>query len=378
MAPVVKELAKRRREFSVKVCVTAQHRQMLDEVLKIFAIKPEFDLNIMQDGQDLFHVTSAALGRMKDVLLKVRPDLVLVHGDTTTTFAASLAAFYLKIPVGHVEAGLRTYDRTQPFPEEANRLLADDLCELYFAPTSTAKSALQKENLDPKRIFVTGNTVIDALQDVLALNRHFKNPLLKKLSSNVSRLPSTGVVLLTAHRRENFGKPFEGIFKSIARLAGEYPGITFVYPVHLNPNVQGPAKRYLSGRKNIQLLPPLNYADLAGLMKLSQFVITDSGGIQEEAPSLGKPVLVLREVTERPEAVKAGTVKVIGTDGQKVYRGIRRLIDDKKAGEKMSRAVNPYGDGRAAFRTVEAIRYYFGFRKDKPADFIPKKLFCSY
>lgn len=362
MAPVVKQLKLRSSEFIVKVCVTAQHRQMLDEVLKIFAIKPDYDLNIMQDAQDLFHITASALTRMGKVLENESPDMVLVHGDTTTTFAATLAAFYLRIPVGHVEAGLRTYDKSQPFPEEANRVLSDALCAVYFAPTSTAKKALLAEKLDRKNIFVTGNTVIDALKDVLSKNRRFSNPALAGLRSK-------RVILVTAHRRESFGKPLASVFRALARIAREYPSYTIAYPVHLNPNVQVPAKKILGGLKNVALLPPLDYSDLAKLMKLSRFVVTDSGGLQEEAPSLGKPVLVLRNATERPEAVRAGTVRMAGTDEKKVYSEVRKLIEDKAEYRRMARAVNPYGDGRAAERTVEALRYYFGFRNSRPADF---------
>ena len=374
MAPVVKELRSRNKEFITKVCVTAQHRQMLDEVLDIFKIRPEYDLNIMQDGQDLYHITATVLTRMKDVLVKEKPDMVLVHGDTTTSFAATLAAFYLKIPVGHVEAGLRSYDKTQPFPEEANRLLTDALCDLYFAPTSTSKRALLKENIAAKKIFITGNTVIDALYDVLSKQLPFENVVLKKLFPAVYGLRSTDdVILVTAHRRENFGKPLEGIFQVLAKIAREYPNFKIIYPVHLNPNVQKPAYKILGKIKNIILLPPVNYSDLAKLMKLSYLVVTDSGGLQEEAPSLAKPVLVLREVTERPEAVVSGTVKIVGTNGNKVYKEIKNLIDDKKAHAMMSHSVNPYGDGKAAFRTIEAMRYYFGFRKDKLTDFKPLK-----
>jgi UDP-N-acetylglucosamine 2-epimerase (non-hydrolysing) len=366
MAPLVKEFQRHRSEFTTCVCVTAQHRQMLDEVLKIFAITPDYDLNIMQEGQTLFHITSAALCRMEAVLKEEKPDLVLVHGDTTTTFAAALAAFYQHIPVGHVEAGLRSYDRTQPFPEEANRLLTDALCDLYFAPTSTSKKALLKENIDPAKIFVTGNTVIDALRMVLAQKRSLAHPVLKKIAGSLTK---KRVILVTAHRRENFGKPLEEAFTALARVARKYPDVQIVYPVHLNPKVQEPAYRILGGQDNILLLPPLNYADLAHLMDLACLVVTDSGGLQEEAPSLGKPVLVLREVTERPEAVKAGTVRIVGTHEKTVFSRICQVLDDRTLYHRMAKAVNPYGDGKAAQRTVDAVRYYFGSARRRPNEF---------
>ena len=368
MAPLVKKFEEYKKDFITKVCVTAQHRQMLDEVLRTFSIKPAYDLNIMQDGQTLYHVTSEALLRTKDVIEKERPDLVLVHGDTTTSFATALSAFYQQIPVGHVEAGLRSYDKYRPFPEEANRLLADDLCTLHFAPTKTSKKALLKENIRAEGIFVTGNTVIDALHLILERNVPFSGLPLQKVFAGDGQYKGR-VILITAHRRENFGKPFESAFTAIRRAAERYPKAMFVYPVHLNPNVQKAAKRILGKTPNIMLLPPVGYSDLAGLMKLSHFVITDSGGIQEEAPSLGKPVLVLRDVTERPEAVKAGTVRIIGTDENKVFSNIVELFEDKKTHARMSRAVNPYGDGKACERTVEAVRYYFGLRRTKPPQF---------
>lgn len=369
MAPLVKKFQEYKKDFVTNVCVTAQHRQMLDDVLRTFAIKPDYDLNIMQDGQTLYHVTSEALLRMKGVLEKEKPDVVLIHGDTTTAFATALSAFYQQIPVGHVEAGLRSYDKYRPFPEEANRLLADDLCSLHFAPTKTSERALLKENIDPKGIFVTGNTVIDALHMILKTKRGFSNPALKKaFPGNPSKLPFP-LVLITAHRRENFGRPFEEAFTAIKRAAERFPKALFVYPVHLNPNVQEPAKRILGKSSNILLIPPLDYPDLSGLMKLSYFVVTDSGGIQEEAPSIGKPVLVLRDVTERPEAVVAGTVKIIGTDEGKVFSNIKRLFEDKTFYNRMARAVNPYGDGKACERIVESTRYYFGLRKSKPSRF---------
>jgi UDP-N-acetylglucosamine 2-epimerase (non-hydrolysing) len=367
MAPLVKKFKEYGKDFTTVVCVTAQHRQMLDDVLRTFKIKPDYDLNIMQDGQTLYHVTSEAMLRMKGVLEKEKPDVVLIHGDTTTAFATALATFYQQIPVGHVEAGLRSYDKYRPFPEEANRLLADDLCSLHFAPTRTSEKALLKENIDPKGIFITGNTVIDALHMIIKQKRTFTNPVLKKVFADKKRQGK--VILITAHRRENFGQPFENAFTAIKRAAENFPEALFVYPVHLNPRVQEPAKRILGHTKNILLIPPVDYPDLSGLMKLSYFVVTDSGGIQEEAPSIGKPVLVLRDVTERPEAVVAGTVKIIGTDEDKVFSNIKRLFEDKKFYARMARSVNPYGDGLACERIVQSTRYYFGLRKDKPSQF---------
>jgi UDP-N-acetylglucosamine 2-epimerase (non-hydrolysing) len=350
---------------------------MLDDVLSVFKIRPKYDLNIMQEGQTLFHVTAEALTRMQSVLEKEKPDMMLVHGDTTTAFAATLAAFYLKIPVGHVEAGLRSHDLTQPFPEEANRVLADRLCELYFAPTTTAKKALLRENVPPARITVTGNTVIDALNYTLR-QAHVVIPAKAGIQPITNGFPiktfgnddgEAKLVLITAHRRENFGKPFERIFSALRRSALENPDVQFVYPVHSNPNVQKPAKRFLSGLKNFLLLEPINYPDMAALMQRARFVITDSGGIQEEAPSLGKPVLVLRNVTERPEAVKAGTVKLVGSDEKMIITWINHLLIDSKVYREMSRAHNPYGDGKAATRIAEAIRHHFKLTNKPPISF---------
>ncbi|HBU70336.1 MAG TPA: UDP-N-acetylglucosamine 2-epimerase (non-hydrolyzing) [Elusimicrobia bacterium] len=372
MAPLVNLLRRTREYFTVKVCVTAQHRQMLDEVLEIFKIIPDYDLSVMQDGQSLYHITAAAVSRMEGVLKKEKPDLVLVHGDTTTTFAAALSAFYEKIPVGHVEAGLRSGDISRPFPEEANRILTDSVTTLFFAPTAASKAALLKQNLSRENIFITGNTVIDALREVAGGKSGFTNGQLKK---HPALKPGSGkrVVLLTAHRRENFGAAMEGMFKAFAGLAAKYPDTEWFYPVHLNPRVAAPARRILGGIKNITLLPPLDYLNMVNLMKLSYIVVTDSGGLQEEAPSLGKPVLVLRDVTERPEAVKYGMARLAGTNAGKIFREIETLLTDKKMYQRMSRAVNPYGDGQASRRIVEAIKYYFGINKARGADFKPKR-----
>lgn len=371
MAPLILAFKQRRDQFVTRVCVTAQHRQMLDEVLALFSIRPEHDLNIMQDGQSLYHITAAALVRMEKVLSDERPDMVFVHGDTTTTFAAALAAFYLKIPVAHVEAGLRTYDRFQPFPEEANRVLTDALASLYFAPTTTSRAALLRERVPVEKIIVTGNTVIDALHQALALKKNVANPALRKLLSPRGRAADGPLVLVTAHRRENFGAPMENIFSALADVARRYPALTIVYPVHLNPRVQEPAHRILGGISNVLLLPPLNYTDLAQAMRRAAFVVTDSGGIQEEAPALGKPVLVLRAVTERPEAVKAGTVRLIGTDRKKVFAEICRLLDNKIHFQHMAQAINPYGDGQASARTVLAVERYFAMTRKQQSEFHP-------
>jgi UDP-N-acetylglucosamine 2-epimerase (non-hydrolysing) len=359
MAPVVRELKKHNKEFITKVYVTAQHRQMLDEVLNVFDIKADHDINIMKANQSLFYITAEVLLRTEAILDKEKPDLVLVHGDTTTTFSVALAAFYKKIPVGHVEAGLRSYDKYQPFPEEINRVLGDSVSTLYFAPTSTCKKALLKENAPVKNIYITGNTVIDALHTVLHEIKH----------SNVHFAAPLHCILVTAHRRENFGKPFENIFNAIKRVAEKYPRVNIIYPLHMSPNVTVPAERILGKVKNVILFPHMKYSDFSKFIEASSFVVTDSGGLQEEAPSLGKPVLVLRNVTERPEAVKYGTVKLIGTEEETVFKEMCRLLDDKKYYNKMAHAVNPYGDGKAAYRTIQAIRHYFGFRKDKPKDF---------
>ncbi len=358
MAPVIKRFQVPGSRFKASVCVTAQHRQILDDVLKLFEIKPDYDLNIMQENQTLTHITTETLNRLEKVLTKEKPDMVLVHGDTTTTFAAALAAFYKKIPVGHVEAGLRTYDKNHPYPEEANRLLTDSICDIYFAPTKTAEAALKKENIPAKNILITGNTVIDALYFALNQKKEFSNLSLRNMFSSVIRHPSSAIILLTCHRRENFGKPIINIFNAIKVVSEKYR-VTVIYPVHPNPNIKEPAKKILGGAKNIKLIEPLNYFDLVKLMAKSYFVVTDSGGIQEEAPSLGKPVLVLRNVSERPEAIKSGVAKVIGTDYKNVKYEIEKLLTNKNAYNKMSRGVNPYGDGKASQRILDAVKFYF-------------------
>ena len=353
MAPVVKALEAASGVESA-VCVTAQHRDMLDQVLNLFSITPEFDLDIMRDNQDLTHITSAVLTGLGDVLDTYQPDRVLVHGDTTTTFAASLAAFYHKIPVGRVEAGLRTGDVFAPWPEEMNRRLSDSIADIYFAPTDGAAKNLHREGHNDSDIIITGNTVIDALLDVTAKMKD-DDVLQASLGEQFPFLdPERRLILVTGHRRENFGQGFEDICQALATL-GDRDDIQIVYPVHLNPNVQEPVNRILGDKANIHLIEPLDYLPFVYLMDQSFLVITDSGGIQEEAPSLGKPVLVMRDVTERPEAVAAGTVKLVGTDPQLIVRESTHLLDDTDAYAIMSRAHNPYGDGKAAARIVEEI-----------------------
>ncbi|MEA3419421.1 MAG: UDP-N-acetylglucosamine 2-epimerase (non-hydrolyzing) [Campylobacterota bacterium] len=368
MAPLVKA-CQTEGSFETKVCVTAQHREMLDQVLEIFDITPDYDLNLMKAGQDLYDVTSGVLLGMKDILTDFQPDTVLVHGDTATTFAACLAAFYQKIDVGHVEAGLRTGDIFSPWPEEANRQLTTQITRYHFAPTHTSKDNLLKENVQDENIVITGNTVIDAL--FLALDKIKNDPELENtITQNLrsSGLPSSlftlhsslqnhrKMILVTGHRRENFGQGFINICESLKTLAQNNPEIDIVYPVHLNPNVQKPVKEILSDTPNIHLIEPLQYEPFIFMMEKSHFIITDSGGVQEEAPSLGKPVLVMRDTTERPEALEAGTVKLVGTDPKKIIQEAQKLLDDAKAYEKMSRASNPYGDGHACEKIVGFLK----------------------
>lgn len=363
MAPVVRALAAAPGIESL-VCVTAQHRRMLDQVLDLFAIRPDVDLDLMRPGQDLFDVTAAVLLRLRDVLREVRPDVVLVQGDTTTCFAAALAAFYERVAVAHVEAGLRTGDLAAPFPEEANRVLVSRIASHHFPPTAEARDNLRREGIPEARITVTGNTVIDALfvvrdrlhtQPTAHWQACFGQHLHARLTAD-----SAPVILITGHRRENFGHGFEGLCAAIRSLALAHPDWTFVYPVHLNPNVQRPVRGLLSDLANVFLIEPLDYLPFVWLMNRATLILTDSGGIQEEAPSLGKPVLVTREVTERPEAVAAGTVRLVGTDRAKIIAEIETLLADRTAYDCMARAHNPYGDGRAAARIVEYILSGFG------------------
>ena len=368
MAPLVKEFQKQPKRVETVVCVTGQHREMLDQVLKIFDIKPDYDLNIMKQGQDLYDVTARVLTGMRDVLKEVKPDVVLVHGDTTTSTAAALAAFYQQIPVGHVEAGLRTHNIYSPWPEEMNRLLTGRLATYHFSPTPLSRNNLIKESVDDRNIIITGNTVIDALYwvvDKIKNNKELDNELediLSKAGYDVNRLNNgKKLVLITGHRRENFGDGFINMCTAIKDLTIKHPNVDFVYHMHLNPNVRKPIHEVfgedLSGLKNMFFIEPLEYLSFVYLMEKSSIVLTDSGGIQEEAPGLGKPVLVMRDTTERPEALNAGTVKLVGTDYNKIVNEVSSLIDDKAAYEKMSKAVNPYGDGLACGRIVNALLY---------------------
>ena len=362
MAPLVKKLY-HNDIFESKVLVTGQHRQMLDSVLKIFDIKPDYDLNIMKQGQDLYEITSKVLLGMRDVFLKERPDIVFVHGDTTTSTVAALAAFYQQIPVAHIEAGLRTYHIYSPWPEEMNRQITSRIATYNFAPTPLSRKNLLKENVDDSKITVTGNTVIDALYWVVKrikgnkdLDKELEN-ILKNAGYEVNRLANgKKLVLITGHRRENFGKGFINICNAIKDLNEKYPDVDFVYPMHLNPNVRKPIHKVFgkdpTNLGNMFFIEPLEYLSFVYLMEKSTLVLTDSGGVQEEAPGLGKPVLVMRDTTERPEAVAAGTVKLVGTDYNKIVSEVSLLLDDKKAYEKMSKAVNPYGDGKACERIV--------------------------
>ena len=358
MAPLVKTF-QADKYFETKVCVTAQHREMLDQVLDMFDIKPEYDLNLMKPGQDLYDITANVLLGMKNVLQDFKPDIVLVHGDTTTTSATSLSAFYQKIRVGHVEAGLRTHDLYSPWPEEANRQITGVLTNYHFAPTVTSQDNLLIENKAKETILVTGNTVIDAL--FLALQKIEENVELKQnIIDNISRQykidEKKKLILVTGHRRENFGQGFINICESLKSLALANPDIDIVYPVHLNPNVQKPVKEILSDVSNVHLINPLQYEAFIYLMNISYFIITDSGGVQEEAPSLGKPVLVMRDTTERPEALEAGTVKLVGTDPKMIIKEAQRLLDDIQEYNKMSRAHNPYGDGKACRKIVNFLQ----------------------
>lgn len=354
MAPLVKALEKDTR-FEAKVCVTAQHREMLDQVLDLFEIVPNYDLDIMSPGQDLTKITSKILAGLQPVLADFGPDIVLVHGDTSTTFAASLAAYYQQIKVGHVEAGLRTGDIYSPWPEEANRKLTGALTGLHLAPTATSKQNLLNENVPEQNIVVTGNTVIDALLSIkekIESDSSLSESLAKQFPMLVA---DNRMVLVTGHRRESFGGGFERICEALAKTAERFPDVQFVYPVHLNPNVQEPVNRLLSGHDNIILIEPLDYLPFVYLMNCSEVILTDSGGVQEEAPSLGKPVLVMRDTTERPEAVDAGTVKLVGTDVNKIVNGLTQLLTDKDAYKEMAFAHNPYGDGLACDRILEAL-----------------------
>ncbi|NLW06683.1 MAG: UDP-N-acetylglucosamine 2-epimerase (non-hydrolyzing) [Clostridia bacterium] len=366
LAPLIKELSRHPQEFSCQVAVTAQHREMLDQVLRLFQITPDYDLDIMSKGQTLEQVTSRALNGLARVLQTARPDIVLVHGDTTTTFAAALAAFYRQIKVGHVEAGLRTGNRYAPFPEEMNRRLAAALTDIHFAPTATARDNLLAEGIPARDIYVTGNTVIDALQATVRPDYRFSDPRLQAIDFKRRR-----VILVTAHRRENWGQPLREIFTALVEIIQRYQDVEVIFPVHYNPRVRQVATELLGGRERITLVDPLDYEPFANLMARSYLVMTDSGGLQEEAPALGKPVLVLRDVTERPEAVAAGTVRLVGTDRLNIIQASCELLEKQQLYLQMARAVNPYGDGRACSRIGAALKHYLGLRQTRPQDFQP-------
>ena len=359
MAPLVKAFQKDTEHFETRVCVTAQHRQMLDQVLEVFGITPEYDLNIMAPNQDLYDITAKVLMGLREVLKDFRPDTVLVHGDTTTSMAASLAAFYMQIPVGDVEAGLRTYNMLSPWPEEMNRQVTDRICTYYFAPTEQSKKNLLQENIDEKKIFITGNTVIDALLmavDIISSTPGMEEKIAKEFQEKGYTVGNREYILVTGHRRENFGEGFLHICKAIKELAALHPDMDIVYPVHLNPNVQKPVYELLSGVDNVYLISPLDYLPFIYAMQHSTLLLTDSGGVQEEAPSLGKPVLVMRDTTERPEAVEAGTVKLVGTDAEAIVSNVTALLQDKEMYKRMSETHNPYGDGQACERIMVALR----------------------
>ena len=345
MAPLIKELEKRKEIESI-VCVTAQHREMLDQVLETFNIKPDYDLNIMKQGQTLSDVTTRSIQGLESVIKDVKPDIVLVHGDTTTTFAGALAAFYNHVDIGHVEAGLRTYDKYSPYPEEMNRQMVDCMTDMYFAPTELSKNNLLKQNIDESKIYITGNTAIDAMKTTV--DKEYKNNVLDWIGN--SRM-----ILLTAHRRENLGDPMRNIFRAVKRVVEEFNDVKVVYPIHLNPKVREVANEIFEGNDRIKLIEPLEVFDFHNFQNKSYIILSDSGGIQEEAPSLGKPVLVLRDTTERPEGIDAGTLRLVGTDEELIYKETKKLLEDMNEYEKMSKASNPYGDGHASERIVNAI-----------------------
>lgn len=365
MAPVIQEL-RRHPEIETKVCVTAQHREMLDQVMDLFHLKADYDLNIMAQGQTLYDITGRVLRGLQDVFEKERPDCVLVHGDTTTTFTAALAAFYAQIPVGHVEAGLRTGNLLSPFPEEANRQLTGVLARYHFAPTETARANLLRENKKGENIYVVGNTVIDALLATVKKDYTFEDKEIEQIEEHKR------VILVTTHRRENLGAPMHHVYRALRRLVDDIPDTEIVFPVHRNPLVREAVAEELEGHDRIHLVEPMEYEPFTNLMARSAIVLTDSGGIQEEAPSLGKPVLVLRDTTERPEAVEAGTVALVGTDEEAIYETAHRLLTDEAAYRQMAEAVNPYGDGKAAARIAGWLLYNAGLADEAPDHFRPE------
>lgn len=361
MAPIVLELQKHPDTIVPVVAVTAQHREMLDQVLNLFHIKPDHDLNIMAAGQTLFDITTRAMMGLDKVLTEEKPDIVLVHGDTTTTFAGALAAYYHQTAVGHVEAGLRTHNKYSPFPEEMNRRLTGCIADLNFAPTSTSEANLLAENVPPESIFVTGNTVIDALHHTVRDDFDFQEESLKDVDFQNKR-----IILVTTHRRENLGEPMRHVYKALKQLTEEFDDVEVVFPVHKNPKVREVVNEELGGLAKVHLIDPLDYEPFANLMHRAHLILTDSGGVQEEAPALGKPVLVLRDTTERPEAVDAGTVKLIGTDRERVYEEAKKLLTDKAEYSRMAESINPYGDGKAAARIIQAILYHYGLADGRP------------
>ncbi len=361
MAPLVLELQKQSQRFEAITTVSAQHREMLDQVLDIFHIMPDYDLNIMHARQTLTDITSNVLINLDKILKEAKPDIVLVHGDTTTTFAASVAAFYNQIPIGHVEAGLRTWEKYSPYPEEMNRQMTDAMTDLYFAPTNQSKANLLKENHKEDNIYITGNTAIDALKQTV--DKEYHHDILDKVS------PDNKLILLTMHRRENQGEPMRRVFKVIREVVESREDVEVIYPVHLSPAVQEAAKEILGNTERIHLISPLDVVDFHNLAARSYFIMTDSGGVQEEAPSLGKPVLVLRDTTERPEGVEAGTLKLVGTESEKVKKEMEELLDNDAEYQRMTQAKNPYGDGKASERILDAIAYYFGVTDKKPIEF---------
>ena len=359
MAPLVLEMQKDE-EIEPVVVVTAQHREMLDQVLETFNITPDYDLNIMKAGQTLSEVTGRVIEGLESVIKEVKPDMILVHGDTTTTFAGSLAAFYNEVDIGHVEAGLRTHNKYSPFPEEANRQMTGVLADLHFSPTEDARQNLLDENKDPKYISVTGNTAIDALKTTV--DENYQSDIIEKHKDNK-------VILLTAHRRENIGQPMHNIFGAVRQLVDEFENVTVVYPMHKNPKVREIAEQYLGNHDRVELIEPLDVLDFHNFAAKSHLILTDSGGVQEEAPSLGKPVLVLRDTTERPEGVKAGTLKLAGIEQENIYQLAKELLTDDEKYQTMAQTNNPYGDGQASKRICENIKYYYGIRKEKPISF---------
>ncbi len=366
VAPVIKEFEKEKEHFDLLTIATAQHRQMLDQVLDVFKIIPDYDLNIMQPSQSLADITKNTIAELDRILVKEKPDFVLVQGDTTTTFVGSLAAFYRNIPVGHIEAGLRTYDKKNPFPEEINRKMTGSIADLHFAPTRTAKNALLLENINEKNIFITGNTVIDALKYSIEDNYKFNSPVLNELTRLGKR-----IILVTMHRRENLGEPMIKACEAIKQIAQLYHNFQIVFPIHLNPEVQKIVHNNLDSINNIHLIQPLDYLDFVNIMAKSYLILTDSGGVQEEGPHFGIPILVLREVTERPEAIEYGTVRLVGLDSYKIFNAANDLLSNQEEYIKMASAINPYGDGKASKRIVRIIKNYFNIENNMIEEFDP-------